>query len=69
MKVEEGRGCSKGPWRSVVGRLARSFFTRVCHCLGQAVSCQRFTSSTACSKQWHTGGAFPRVVRNAGSLP
>ena len=42
-----------------------AFLTTVCHCLEQAVPGQRVTLGTACSKQWHTVGQSPRIVRNA----
>ena len=41
------------------------FSTTVCHCLEQAVPGQRVTLSTACSKQWHTVGESPRMVKYA----
>jgi hypothetical protein len=37
----------------------------MCHCLEQAVPEQWVTSSTACSKQWHTVGRSSDVVGNA----
>ena len=48
---------------------ALAFLATVCHCLEQAVllSATR-CPGTACSKQWHTVGQSPRMVRNAGQI-